>query len=87
VILKVKVYPLLSYLMRGHCPEDSLLNVKECLIIIYYSWGRRVDESALGILLGKGRTLNKPSTTSPNMANKTVKCICIARNTVVKREG
>jgi len=57
------------------------------LVTIYYSWGRRVDESALGILLGKARPLNKPSTTSPDMANKTVKCICIAHNTIVKREG
>ena len=27
-----------------------------------------------GILLGKWRILKKPTTTSPDMANKTVKC-------------
>jgi len=57
------------------------------LVTIYYSWGRRVDESALGILLGKERILNKPNTKFPDIANRNVKCICIEHNTVVKREG
>jgi hypothetical protein len=56
-------------------------------LITIYSWGRRVDESALGILLGKCRILNRPTTTSPDMANKNVKHICVSHNTVVKREG
>jgi hypothetical protein len=56
-------------------------------LITIYTLGRRVDGSALGILLGKWRILNKPTTTSPGMANKTVKCICVSHNTVVKREG
>jgi hypothetical protein len=62
------------------------LNLKEYLITIY-SRGRRVDESALGILFGKWKILNKPTITSPDMANKSVKGICVSHNTVVKREG
>jgi hypothetical protein len=39
------------------------------------------------ILSGKWRILNKPTTTSSDKANKTLKCICVSHNTVVKREG
>jgi hypothetical protein len=39
-----------------------------------------------GILLRKWRILKKPTTTSPDMANKTVKCACVSHNTVVTRE-
>jgi hypothetical protein len=46
-----------------------------------------VDEIAFGIHALKCRILNKMTETSPDMVDKTVKCICISYNTVIYREG
>jgi len=46
----------------------------------------RVVESAFGILADKWRILKKPIETSPNMADRIVKCICVLHNTVIDRE-
>jgi hypothetical protein len=51
------------------------------------SRGRRVVKSAFGILGGKWRILNKPIETSPNMADRIVKCKCVLQKTVIDREG
>jgi len=51
------------------------------------SRGRRVVEGDFGILAAKWRILNKPIETSPYMAGRTVKCICVLHNTVIDREG
>jgi hypothetical protein len=85
VILNVEVYPLLSYLVRP-LPRRQLTESKR-MFDYYLFMGEERDESALGILLGKWIILNKPTTTSPDMANKSVKCIYVPHNTVVKREG
>jgi hypothetical protein len=59
----------------------SLGNFNYCL-----SRGRRVVESAFGILAGKRRILNKPIETSPEMADRFVKCMCVLHNTVIDRD-
>jgi hypothetical protein len=51
------------------------------------SKGRRVVESALGILAGKWRIFNKPIETSSDMAVKTVQFVCVLYNTDIDREG
>ena len=83
VILGDEAYPLLSYLMRPY-PRRQLT---ECRRLFNYrlSRGRRVV--AFGILACKWRILNKPIETSPNMADRIVKCICVLHNTVIEREG
>ena len=85
VILGDEAYPLLSYLMRPYPRRHRT----ECRRLFNYrlSRGRRVVESAFGILAGKWRILNKPIETSPNMADRIVKRICVLHNAVRDREG
>ena len=77
VILGDEAYPLLSYLMRPY-PRRQLTESRR-LYNYRLSRGMRVAESAFGILAGKWRILNKPIETSPNMADRTVKCMCFAQ--------
>ena len=58
VILGDEAYPLLSYLMRPY-PRRQLSESRR-LFNYRLSRGRRVVESAFGILAGKCRILNKP---------------------------
>jgi len=58
VILGDEAYPLLSYLMRPY-PRRQLTESQR-LFNYCLSRGRRVVESAFGILAGKWRILNKP---------------------------
>jgi hypothetical protein len=51
------------------------------------SRGRRVVESAFGILAAKCRILNTPMETSPDMVDKIVKCLCVLHKTIIDREG
>ena len=83
VILGDEAYPLLSYLMRPY-PRRQLTESQR-LFNYCLSRGRRVVESAFGILAGKWRILNKPIETS-DMADRIVKCICVLHNTVIDRE-
>jgi len=80
-----EAYPLLSYLMKPY-PRRQLTESRR-FFNYRLSRGRRVAESAFGILAGKWRILNKPIETSPNMVDRIVKCICVLHNTVIDREG
>jgi len=80
MILEDEAYPLLSYLMR---PYPSRQLAESWRLFNYrLSRGRRVVESAFGILAGKWRILNKPIETSHNMADRTIKSTCVLHNTV-----
>ena len=83
VILGDEAYTLLSYLMRPY-PRKQLTKSRR-LFNYRLSRGRRVVESAFGILAGKWRMLNKPVETSPDMADRIVKCICVLHNTVIEK--
>ena len=85
VILGDEAYLLLSYLMRP-CPRRQLTESQR-LFNYHLSRGRRVVESAFGMLAGKWRILNKPIETSRNMVDRIVKCLCVLHNTVIDREG
>jgi len=85
VILGDEAYPLLSYLMRPY-PRRQLTESRR-LYNYRLSRGMRVAESAFGILAGKWRILNKSTETSPTMADRIVKCICVSHNTFIDREG
>ena len=85
MILGDEAYTLLSYLM-GPYPRKQLTKSRR-LFNYRLSKGRRVVESAFGILAGKWRMLNKPVETSPDMADRIVKCISVLHNTVTDREG
>ena len=84
-VLGDEAYPLLSYIMRPY-PRKQLTQSRR-LFNCRLSRGRRVVESACGILAGKWRILNKPIEISPNMADRTIKCICVLHKTVIDREG
>jgi len=83
VILGDEAYPFLSYLMRPY-PRRQLTESQR-LFNYRLSRGKRVVKSAFGILAGKWRILNKPIETSPNMADRILKCICVLRDTVKPR--
>jgi hypothetical protein len=85
VIQGDEAYPSLSYLMRPY-PRRQLTKSRR-LFNYNLSRGKRVVESAFGIFAGKWRILNKPIETSPNMADRIVKCICVLHNTVIDRKG
>ena len=85
VILGDEAYPLLSYLMRPY-PRRQLTESRR-LFNYRLSRGRRVVESAFGILAAKWRILNKPIEASPDMTDRIVKCVCVLHNTVIDREG
>jgi len=78
VILGDEAHPLLCYFMRPY-PRRQLTESRR-LFNYRLSRGRRVVESDFGILAGKWRILNKPIETSPDMADKIVKCICFAQH-------
>jgi len=77
VIRGDEAYPLFSYLMRSY-PRRQLFESRR-LFNYRISRGRRVVESAFGILAGKWRILNKPIETFPNMEDRNVKCMCFAQ--------
>jgi hypothetical protein len=81
VILGDEAY---CYLMRPY-PRRQLTESRR-LFNYRLSRGGRVVESAFGIFAGKWRILNKPIETSPNMADRIVKCICVLHNTIIDRE-
>ena len=85
MILGDEAYTLLSYLMRPY-PRRQLTHSRR-LFNYPLSRGRRVVDSAFGILAGEWRILNKNIETSPDMADMIVKCICVLHNTVTDREG
>jgi len=73
-----------SYLMRPY-PRRQLTESRR-LFNYRLNRGRKVAESAFGILARKWRILNKSIETSPNMADRIVN-VCVLHNTVVDREG
>ena len=81
VILGDEAYPLLSYPMRPY-PRRQLTESRR-LFNCRLSRGRRVVESAFGILAGEWRILNKPIETSSNVEDRTVKCVL--HNTVIEK--
>jgi len=83
VILRDEAYPLLSYPMTPY-PRRQLTESRR-LFNCRLSRGRRVVESAFGILADKWRILNKHIETSPNMADRIVECMCFAQHS--HREG
>jgi hypothetical protein len=85
VILGDEAYPLLISFMKPY-PRRQLTESRR-LFNYCLSRGRRVVESAFGILAAKWRILNKPIETFPNMADRIVKGICVLHNTVINREG
>ena len=85
VMLGDEAHPLLSYFVRPY-PRRQLTESRR-QFNYRLSSGRRAVESAFGILAGKWRILNKPSETSPDMADKIVKYVCVLHKTVIDREG
>jgi hypothetical protein len=79
VMLGDEAYPLRSYLMRRPFPRRQLTESKR-VFNYRLSRGRRVVESAFGILAATWRILNRPMETSPDMADKIVKCLCSAQH-------
>ena len=85
MVIGDEAYPFLSYLMRPY-PRRQLTESRR-RFNYRLSRSRRVAESAFGILAGKWRILNKPTETSPKMADRIVKCICVLHNKFIDREG
>lgn len=78
-------YPLLRHLLkpyhgRGLTAEQEYFNMR-------LSRARRVIECAFGILTAKFRILWKPIETSPILADKIIKCVCILHNMILDIEG
>uniref|UniRef100_A0A6P7GZT0 Uncharacterized protein LOC114344333 n=1 Tax=Diabrotica virgifera virgifera TaxID=50390 RepID=A0A6P7GZT0_DIAVI len=77
-------YPLLRHLLKSYkgrdlTPEQEYFNMR-------LSRARRVVECAFGILSAKFRILRKPIETSPKLADKIIKCVCILHNIIMDKE-
>nr|CAH7752441.1 unnamed protein product [Callosobruchus chinensis] len=82
---------------------SNSVNIQKSFIHIYYSRrnldfnkeyfnmrlsrGRRFVECAFGIINAKFQIFWKPIETSPHLADKIIKCICILHNTIIDSEG
>lgn len=85
VFIGDEAYPLLRHLIkpypgRGLTAEQEYFNMR-------LSRARRVIECAFGILTAKFRILWKPIETSPDLADKIIKCVCILHNLIIDKEG
>jgi len=53
----------------------------------HLSRARKTVECAFGILYSKWRIISKTIETEVELADKTVKCICVLHNTITEKEG
>ena len=51
------------------------------------STARKTVEYAFGILYSKWRIISKAIETGVELADKTVKCICVLHNTIIEKDG
>lgn len=85
VFIGDEAYPLLNNLMRPFNRRN--LDVEKEYFNMRLSRARRVVECAFGIISAKFRILWKPMETSPESADKIIKCICILHNIIIDKEG
>lgn len=85
VVIGDEAYPLNSWLMRPF-PRRELDDLKRTFNE-RLSRARRVVESSFGILAAKWRLLQKPIETTPDLADKIVKCMCVLHNIVIDKDG
>lgn len=85
VFIGDEAYPLLHYLLKPF--NRRQLDVEKEYFNMRLSRARRVVECAFGIINAKFRILWKPIETSPHLADKIIKCICILHNIIIDKEG
>lgn len=78
-------YPLLNNLLKPY--KGRNLTAEQEYFNMRLSRARRVVECAFGIINAKFRLLWKPIETSPVLADKIIKCICVLHNLIVDMEG
>lgn len=85
VFIGDEAYPLLKNLLKPYSRRN--LDADTEYFNMRLSRARRVVECAFGIINAKFRLLWKPIETSPDLADKIVKCICVLHNVIIDMEG
>jgi len=80
-----EAYPLLPCLMKPY--ECNSLTDRRHNFNEHLSRARKTVECAFGILYSKWRIISKTIETEVELADKTVKCICVLHNTITEKEG
>lgn len=80
-----EAYPLLTYLLKPY--SRRTLDADKEYFNMRLSRARRLVECAFGIITAKFRILWKPIETTPDLADKIIKCICILHNIIIDMEG
>jgi hypothetical protein len=75
-----EAYPLLPYLMTLY-EHNSLTDRRR-------NFNERLSRARnFGILYSKWRIISKAIETEVELADKSVKCICVLHNTIIEKEG
>lgn len=85
VFIGDEAYPLLNNLIKPF--NRRQLDTEKEYFNMRLSRARRVVECAFGIINAKFRILWKPIETSPDLAYKIIKCICILHKIIIDMEG
>jgi len=80
-----EAYPLLPYLMKPY--KHNSLTDRRHNFNKRLSGARKTVECALGILYSKWCIISKTIETEVELADKTVKCICVLHDTIIEKEG
>lgn len=85
VFIADDAYPLLRHLLKPY--KGRSLTAEQEYFNRRLSCARRCVECAFGIMAAKFRILWKPIETSPDLADKIIKCVCILHNMIIDMEG
>lgn len=85
VFIADDAYPLMRHLIKPY--KGRNLTDEEEYFNMRLSRARRVVECSFGIMTAKFRILWKPIETSPELADRIIKTLCVLHNMIIDKEG